>query len=69
MKTYQRRAIKLAGEILADLNKTACRICPGCGKPTDEPIGNDGDKYGRVWHSTCFERLINTLKAKEKPHL
>ena len=55
MKTYQRKALKLAAEILNDLNQTRYRICPGCGKATDEPVGKDGDKYGRVWHNKCYE--------------
>ena len=54
MKQYQRQALKLANAILIDMNKPVYRICPGCGKPTDEPMGSDGDRYGRVWHIKCF---------------
>ena len=53
-KSIGEQAIKLAGEILRDMNKPVYRVCPGCDKPTDEPQGEDGDKYGRVWHSDCY---------------
>lgn len=54
MKTYQKQALKLVAEILPVLNQPVYRICPGCSKPTDELMGNDGDKYGRVWHDKCY---------------
>ena len=56
MKKYQRQAIKLAGQILRDLNKPTYRLCPGCGKATDMPVGRDGDKYGRIWHENCYRK-------------
>ncbi len=59
MKTYQKQALKLASEILKDMGKPRFRICPGCGKPTHEPVGNDGDKYGRVWHYKCYKISLN----------
>jgi len=66
MRNYQRQAIQLAGEILKDLNKPVYRICPGCGKPTDEPFGNDGDKYGHVYHARCWENKKGRRNGNEK---
>lgn len=63
MLKYQKQALKLAGEILKDLNKPIYRICPGCGLATDELILNDGDRYGRVWHDSCYRRRGTCLQG------
>ena len=57
MKRYQRQAVKLASEIMRDLNKPIYRMCPGCGKPTNDLVNDNGDKYGHVYHTKCFKEV------------
>jgi len=51
MKGYQRKAIKLAGEILYVLNNPV--LCPVCSKPVE---GVKDDRYGKVYHTACYNK-------------